>query len=71
MALFFIQVQLPEMVDTIVSEPLGIMLVNERMLESYVEARRWLKPGGVMLPTTSTMCVCAFSDTQLYLEVRW
>ena len=26
-------------VDTIVSEPLGILLVNERMLESYLKAR--------------------------------
>jgi histone-arginine methyltransferase CARM1 len=26
-------------VDTIVSEPLGIMLINERMLEGYLVAR--------------------------------
>lgn len=26
-------------VDTIISEPLGILLVNERMLESYITAR--------------------------------
>jgi len=26
-------------VDTIISEPLGILLVNERMLESYIIAR--------------------------------
>lgn len=45
------------------------MLINERMLESYVEARRWLKPGGAMMPTNSVMFVCPFSDTQLYLEV--
>lgn len=28
-----------EKVDTIVSEPLGIMLINERMLEGYLLAR--------------------------------
>jgi histone-arginine methyltransferase CARM1 len=28
-----------EKVDTIVSEPLGIMLINERMLEGYILAR--------------------------------
>lgn len=28
-----------EKVDTIISEPLGIMLVNERMLETYLLAR--------------------------------
>jgi len=32
---------LPEKVDMIISEPMGIMLVNERMLESYLHARRW------------------------------
>ena len=37
------QIQLPEKVDMIVSEPLGIMLVNERMLESYVAARKWFE----------------------------
>jgi histone-arginine methyltransferase CARM1 len=26
-------------VDTLISEPLGILLVNERMLESYILAR--------------------------------
>lgn len=46
------------------------MLVNERMLESYIAARKWLKPDGIMLPTTSTLFACPFSDAQLYLEVR-
>lgn len=50
------------------SEPLGIMLVNERMLESYVESRRWLKPGGRMYPNASTMFVAPFSDSALHLE---
>ena len=40
------------------------------MLESYVDARRWLKPGGRMFPSNSTMFVSLFSDTALYLEVR-
>ena len=26
-------------VDTLISEPLGVLLVNERMLESYLKAR--------------------------------
>lgn len=46
------------------------MLVNERMLESYIASRKWLKPEGIMLPTTSTLFACPFSDAQLYLEVR-
>jgi len=43
------EVTLPEKVDIIVSEPLGFLLVHERMLESYIAGRdRWLKPGGKM-----------------------
>eukprot|EP00056_Hartaetosiga_gracilis_P012569 m.200526 g.200526 ORF g.200526 m.200526 type:complete len:447 (-) comp13711_c0_seq1:1688-3028(-) len=62
------EIVLPEKVDAIVSEPLGIMLVNERMLESYVHARKWLKDDGKMFPTNSTMFVCPFSDSSLYME---
>ncbi len=35
----------------LVSEPMGTLLVNERMLESYIFARdAFLKPGGKMFP---------------------
>lgn len=40
-------ITLPESVDIIISEPMGYMLVNERMLESYIHARKFLKPGGI------------------------
>ncbi|KAG2428349.1 hypothetical protein HXX76_010494 [Chlamydomonas incerta] len=40
-----------ERVDVLVSEPMGTLLLNERMLESYLHARdRFLKPGGKMFP---------------------
>ena len=32
--------------DIIISEPMGYMLFNERMLETYLHAKKWLKPGG-------------------------
>lgn len=45
-------------IDVIISEPLGIYLLNERMLETYVIARdRWLKPGGRMFPTRADFFV--------------
>lgn len=35
-------------VDVLVSEPMGTLLVNERMLETYLYARdHYLKPGAV------------------------
>ena len=40
------EVDIPEQVDVIISEPMGYMLFNERMLESYLHAKKWLKPGG-------------------------
>ncbi|KAH8556357.1 S-adenosyl-L-methionine-dependent methyltransferase [Umbelopsis sp. PMI_123] len=39
-------------VDTIVSEPIGVLLFHERMLESFIHARdTYLKPGGALFPS--------------------
>jgi len=43
------EVELPEKVDAIISEPMGYMLYNERMLETYLHAKKWLKPKGMSL----------------------
>jgi histone-arginine methyltransferase CARM1 len=52
------EVELPEKVDIIISEPLGVLLVHERMLETYVLGReKFLKPGGLMLPFNGTIHV--------------
>ena len=40
------EIDLPEKVDIIISEPMGYMLFNERMLETFLHAKKWLKPGG-------------------------
>lgn len=40
------EIELPEKVDIIISEPMGYMLFNERMLETYLHAKKWLKPNG-------------------------
>jgi histone-arginine methyltransferase CARM1 len=45
-------IELPEKADILISEPMGTLLVNERMLESYVIARdRFMTPKGKMFPT--------------------
>merc|ERR1740130_90267 len=55
--------------DVLISEPLGIALVNERMLESYLWARdNLLKPGGKMFPDRAVMYAAPFSDDALYSE---
>lgn len=63
------EISLPEQVDIIISEPIGFLLVHERMLESYVVARdRFLKPDGLMMPTTGSIVLCPFSDDSIYKE---
>ncbi|KAG6758850.1 hypothetical protein POTOM_035312 [Populus tomentosa] len=49
------EVELPEKADILISEPMGTLLVNERMLESYVIARdRFLVPNGKMFPSVGS-----------------
>ncbi|WVO20221.1 uncharacterized protein IAS62_001514 [Cryptococcus decagattii] len=56
-------------VDTIVSEPIGVMLLHERMVESFILARDlFLKPGGQLLPSAGHIFFCPFSDEGLYNE---
>lgn len=62
-------IELPEKVDVIISEPIGFLLVHERMLESYVVAReRFLKPDGLMMPTSGSIILAPYSDDSLYKE---
>ncbi|XP_043917032.1 histone-arginine methyltransferase CARM1 [Protopterus annectens] len=62
------EVSIPEPVDIIISESMGYMLFSERMLESYLHAKKWLKPKGLMFPTFSEVHLAPFSDEQLYME---
>ncbi|XP_020919923.1 histone-arginine methyltransferase CARM1-like isoform X3 [Sus scrofa] len=62
------EISLPEAVDVIISEPMGYMLFNERMLESYLHSKKWLKANGRMFPTFSDIHLAPFSDEQLYTE---
>ncbi|KAG9340402.1 hypothetical protein JZ751_021515 [Albula glossodonta] len=59
---------LPEQVDIIISEPMGYMLFNERMLESYLHAKKFLKPNGNLFPTIGDVHLAPFTDEQLYME---
>ncbi|KAJ4954834.1 hypothetical protein NE237_011617 [Protea cynaroides] len=64
------EVELPEKADILISEPMGTLLINERMLESYVIARdRFLLPNGKMFPTNGRIHMAPFSDEYLYVEI--
>ncbi|KAM6984679.1 histone-arginine methyltransferase CARM1 [Aplochiton taeniatus] len=59
----------PERVDVILSEPIGYMLLGERaLLENFLFARKWLKPNGLMFPSSSDIHLAPFTDEQLYIE---
>uniref|UniRef100_A0A336LVA9 Histone-arginine methyltransferase CARMER n=1 Tax=Culicoides sonorensis TaxID=179676 RepID=A0A336LVA9_CULSO len=62
------EIELTQKVDIIISEPMGYMLYNERMLETYLHAKKWLKPGGKMFPSRADLHVAVFSDDALYME---
>ena len=63
------EVDIPEKVDVIISEPIGFLLVHERMLESYITARdKFLKPGGKMYPSLGSMVFAPITDDALYKE---
>lgn len=53
----------PNSVDTLVSEPMGFMLIHEQMLKSYIAARKlFLKPGGKMFPNNGIIYAAPFTD---------
>ncbi|XP_053669842.1 histone-arginine methyltransferase CARMER isoform X2 [Anopheles nili] len=62
------EIELPERVDVIISEPMGYMLYNERMLETYLHGKKWLKPDGKMYPSRGDLHVAPFTDEALYME---
>lgn len=58
-------------VDTIISEPIGTFLLNERMIESFLYARdMFLKPNGKLYPNKAKLYIALFSDSTLYQEIQ-
>ncbi|CAB0028801.1 unnamed protein product [Trichogramma brassicae] len=57
------EIVIPEKVDCIVSEPMGYMLYNERMLETYLHAKKWLAPARQFSPASSRplIALCDYS----------
>ena len=58
-------------VHTIISEPIGVLIVHERMIESYLHARdNYLAPGGVMIPSSGSIYLAPFSDSVLWAQTN-
>ncbi|MDJ0737258.1 MAG: class I SAM-dependent methyltransferase [Nostocaceae cyanobacterium] len=57
-------IEIPEPVDVIVSEWMGSLLLKESMFDSVAYARdKWLKPGGLMLPSHATILLGLYAPT--------
>ncbi|HEY8944853.1 MAG TPA: class I SAM-dependent methyltransferase [Polyangiaceae bacterium] len=62
-----LDLELPEKVDIIISEPWGFFMFHERMVEAFLIARdRHLAPGGTVMPSTGRIWMAPFVDRALY-----
>ncbi|KAJ0966865.1 hypothetical protein J5N97_023782 [Dioscorea zingiberensis] len=62
-------IKIDEKVDVIVSEWMGYMLLYECMLASVIFARdKWLKPGGLILPSHATLYMAPVTHSDRYRE---
>ncbi|KAG9441989.1 hypothetical protein H6P81_017843 [Aristolochia fimbriata] len=62
-------VDIDEEVDIIISEWMGYMLLYESMLSSVIIARdRWLKPGGLILPSHASLFMAPVTHPERYSE---
>ncbi|KAK2985413.1 hypothetical protein RJ640_007355 [Escallonia rubra] len=62
-------VEIDEEVDVIISEWMGYMLLYESMLGSVITARdRWLKPGGLILPSNATLYMAPVTHPDRYSD---
>ncbi|KAI6669990.1 hypothetical protein NL676_004875 [Syzygium grande] len=62
-------VEIDEEVDVIISEWMGYLLLYESMLGSVITARdRWLKPGGLILPSNATLYMAPVTHSDRYSD---
>ncbi len=64
-----VEVQNPVKVDVVVSEILGNFALEENIIESLNDAKRFLKPGGVILPRTVTQYVAPVVSPRIMEEI--
>ena len=62
-------IELPEKVDVIVSEWMGMFALTEAMFESVIRAQaKHLRPGGTMIPGGIKLCLTPIQEDKLYTE---
>lgn len=63
------EVNKPPRADVVVSETLGNFALEEGLLETLVDARRFLKPGGVLIPAALAQFVAPVTRPRLQQEI--
>lgn len=63
------EVKKPPRADVVISETLGNFALEEGMLETLVDARRFLKPGGTLIPCALTQFVAPVVAPRLQDEI--
>lgn len=63
------EVKKPPRADVVISETLGNYALEEGLLETLVDARRFLKPGGVLIPASLSQFVAPVTSPRLQQEI--
>jgi len=66
------EINLPEKVDVIVSEWMGLFLLFESMLESVIYARnKWLKEGGKLYPSRARLHIAPIANDEYREKIEF
>lgn len=65
-----VDVTLPELVDVVVADQIGGLAYEAGVLEYYADARRFLKPGGVMVPGRFELRIAAVESERETIAAR-
>lgn len=67
-----LNIELPEKVDIIISEWMGVFLFHERMLETVIDIRdKYLKPDGEMYPSSGKLCFSLYQGQKETSEINY
>ena len=64
------EVKSPPKVDIVLGEVLGNFALEENIIETLRDAKRFLKPGGVMIPQALTQYVAPVTNDRLWNEIN-
>lgn len=64
------QVKRPEKVNVVISETLGNYALEEHVIENLTDAKRFLKPGGAMLPASLEQWIAPVTNKRIFDEIN-